>query len=158
MSRLSILLLACTGIATAGCGDSTEGPETFTASFASASTAAPGGRCPAITVVIAAPGTSAPGGAFTTAQSHCVDPGSENGAFTDGIFTFTYAGGNELSGTYQGQLVPTADPAEFTIDGEFTITDGAGDFDGATGGGDASGTTNLATGDAALQLTGTIKR
>ena len=159
MSRLSILLLACTGIATAGCGDSTEGPETFTASFASTVTGAPGGRCPAITITIAGPGTGAPGGAFTTAQSHCVDPESENpGAFTDGIFRFTYAGGEEVSGTYQGQLVPTADPAVFTIDGEFAITDGDGDFDGATGAGDASGTTNLATGDATLQLTGTIER
>ena len=162
MPRLDHLLLACTVALVAGCDDDgpTGGPEVFTAEFANTtSTAAPGGRCPALTVTIAGPGTAAPGGSVTTAQSHCVDPAAANpGAFSNGLFTFTYADGDEIGGTYQGQLVPTADPVVFTIDGEFTITDGTGDFDASTGGGDATGETNLATGDASLQLTGTIER
>jgi hypothetical protein len=164
MPRLDHLLLAgsiAAVAAVAACDDDgpTGGPETFTASFTSATTAAPGGRCPALTVAIAGPGTASPGGSFTTLQSHCIDPAGANpGLFSDGIFTFTYTGGDQVSGTYQGQLVPTADPAVFTIDGEFAISDGTGEFDGATGGGDAAGEANLATGDSSLELTGTIDR
>jgi hypothetical protein len=161
MPKLHHLLLACSVAAVAACDDDgpTEGPEAFTATFTSATTAAPGGRCPALTVTITGPGTASPGGSFTTVQSHCVDPAAANpGLFSDGIFTFTYASGSQISGTYGGQLVPTDDPAVFTIDGEFAITDGTGAFDGATGGGDAGGETNLETGDASLELTGTIDR
>jgi hypothetical protein len=110
-------------------------------------------------VSITGPGTSTPGGALTTVQSHCVDPEGANPLlFTDGIFTFTYTGGDEISGTYSGTLVPTAAPTVFDVDGEFTITDGTGAFADATGGGDATGSLDVATGDATITLTGTIER
>lgn len=153
------LLLACSMAAITACGDDpTEGPEAFAAELTATSTALPGGRCPALTVAVSGPGTATPGGALTTIQSHCVDPAGANpGAFTDGVFVFSLSDG-QISGTYEGQLIPTADPAVFTIDGVFAITDGSGDFEGATGGGDAAGETNLETGAASLELTGTIDR
>jgi hypothetical protein len=92
-------------------------------------------------------------GRLTTDQSHCATPTSP--AFTDGLFTLTAANGDQLLGTYSGDFVPL-DPPLFSIDGQFTFTGGTGRFAGATGGGDASGVQNLATGDATVELVGTI--
>ncbi len=127
----------------------------FKGTFSAIGTAAdvPGDRCPALTVHIEGPGTATHLGSLTTVQSHCVEPGSF--AFTNGQFTLTAANGDQLFGTYQGEFMPL-EPPLFTIDGAFTFTGGTGRFDGATGGGDASGTQDLATGAATVVLEGTI--
>jgi hypothetical protein len=112
-----------------------------------------GDRCPDLTVEIQGPGNATHLGRLTTNQSHCATPTSLS--FTDGLFTLTAANGDQLRGTYSGAFVPL-DPPLFTIDGEFTFTGGTGRFTGATGGGDASGVQNLATGEATVSLVGTI--
>jgi hypothetical protein len=103
------------------------------------------GRCDVLTNVISATGQITHLGRFTTAQSHCIDPtGADPLAFTQGVFTFTAANGDTIFGTYSGHLVPTATPGVFEVDGEFTIEGGTGRFANASGGGEASGETNLA--------------
>jgi hypothetical protein len=113
----------------------------------------PGDRCPALTIQIQGTGTATHLGNLTTVQSHCVAPPSF--AFTNGEFTFTAANGDQLFGTYEGELLPL-DPPLAAVDGEFTFTGGTGRFVGTTGSGDASGVQNLATGDATVVLEGTI--
>lgn len=71
-------------------------------------------------------------GAFTSTQSHCIAPNSL--AFTGGEFTATDTDGNELTGTYGGNLVPTEQPNVFLIDGRLSFTSG-----GLLGEGAASG-------------------
>ncbi len=115
--------------------------------------ALPGDRCPDLIVEIHGTGQGTHLGRLTTNQSHCATPTSLS--FTDGLFTLTAANGDELRGTYSGNFVPL-DPPLFTIDGQFTFTGGTGRFTGATGGGDASGVQNLATGEATVSLVGTI--
>jgi len=125
----------------------------FKGTFSGTGTASPGERCPALTVEIQGTGNFTHLGQFITEQSHCAAPTSL--AFTDGVFTFTAANRDQIRGTYLGEFAPL-DPPLFTIDGHFTITGGTGRFAGATGGGDASGVQNLATGDATVTLVGTI--
>jgi hypothetical protein len=89
--------------------------------------------------------------------SHCTS--SQNPLpFTDGAFIFTYSGGDEVSGTYSGALIPTADLTVFDVDGEFTITDGTGAFADATGSGSITGSLDIASGDASITLDGTLER
>lgn len=161
-TRYSAFLIAGAALVTsfAGCKDAS-GPtsEVYTASFSSVGVAAPGERCLALTVSIAGPGTSTPGGALTTVQSHCINPAGANPLLFDGgVYTFTYSGGRSITGTYSGTMVPTASPTVFALDGAFTITGGTGEFAGATGGGDASGTTDVVSGAATLNLAGTLVR
>jgi hypothetical protein len=125
----------------------------FKGTFSAIGTAAPGDRCPALTVHIEGTGTATHLGSLTTVQSHCVEPPSL--AFTNGEFTLTAANGDQLFGTYEGEFLPL-EPPVFTLDGRFTFTGGTGRFDGATGGGDASGTQDLATGAATVVLEGSI--
>jgi hypothetical protein len=116
----------------------------FKGSFTGTSTVAPG-RCTVLTNAISATGQITHLGRFTTAQSHCIDPtGTDPLAFTEGVFTFTAANGDTIFGIYSGDLVPTATPGLFQVDGEFTIEGGTGRFANASGGGEASGETNLA--------------
>jgi hypothetical protein len=127
----------------------------FKATFNATGTAAalPEDRCPVLTVEIQGTGNATQLGRYTTEQSHCAAPPSL--AFTDGEFTFTAANGDQIRGIYFGEFVPL-DPPLFTVDGHFTVTGGTGRFAGATGGGDASGVQNLATGDVTVSLVGTI--
>jgi hypothetical protein len=116
----------------------------FKGSFSGTSTVV-SGRCDVLTNVISATGQITHLGRFTTAQSHCIDPtGADPLAFTEGEFTFTAANGGTIFGTYSGRLVPTATPGVFEVDGVFTIEGGTGRFANASGGGVASGETNLA--------------
>ena len=145
------------------CGDDDPtGPvtEPFTATFEAEQVAAPGGRCPALTVTITGSGQADPGGSFTTEQSHCVDPVGPNPLeATDGRFTFTFENGATLVGTYVDLLVPTATAGVFALDGLATFTGGTGEFAGASGTANATGTLNLQTGQATdLALSGTITR
>ena len=143
------------------CGDDNPtGPvtEPFTATFEATQGAAPGGRCPVLTVTITGSGEADPGGPFTLQQSHCADPTGANPLeATNGQFTFTFESGATLTGTYVDLLVPTATPGVFALDGVATFTGGSGEFAGASGTADATGTVNLQTGEAAdLALNGTI--
>jgi hypothetical protein len=146
-------------LAAAGCGDDSSGPgpETFTATFTDGDVTTGEGRCPDQTVSITGPGTSTPGGSLTSLLSHCAESGNPL-AFSDGIFTFTYSGEDEVSGTYSGALIPTSEFTVFDVSGEFTITDGTGAFADATGGGDITGSLDAASGAASITLDGTIER
>ncbi len=125
----------------------------FKATFSATGKAVTGDRCPVLTVEIHGTGNATHLGRLTDDQSHCAAPPSL--AFTDGQFAFTAANGDRLQAHVLRDFVPL-DPPLFTIDGHFTITGGTGRFAGATGGGDASGVQNLATGDATVSLVGTI--
>ena len=57
--------------------------------------------------------------------------------FYDGVFVCTAANGDTINGGYSGYLVPTS--AGLEIHGVLTIDGGTGRFEGATGGGIASG-------------------
>jgi hypothetical protein len=142
-----------------GCGEDSSGPgsESFTATFTSGDVTTGEGRCPDQTVSIAGPGTSTPGGNLTTVMSHCTQSGNPL-AFSDGIFTFTYGGGDEVSGTYSGALIPTETFTVFDVSGEFSITDGTGAFADATGEGNITGSLDAASGAASITLDGTIER
>lgn len=131
----------------------TQVPFKATFNATGAASAVAGDRCPLLTIDIHGTGTATHTGQLTDDQSHCADPSSL--AFTDGIFTFTAANGDQIRGTYFGEFVPLAPPL-FNIDGHFTITGGTGRFARSTGGGDASGVQNLATGDVTVSLVGTI--
>lgn len=106
--------------------------------------AAPGGRCPALTVNIGnsppffATGTSN-FGAFTSVQSHCLNSGppvmigAASVPYYDGLFDFTFAGGSALSGTYAGLLTNAGAPGIVDNVQHFIITGGTGIFANATG-------------------------
>lgn len=146
-------------LAAVGCGDDSSGPgsDTFTATFTSGDVTSGEGRCPDQTVSITGPGSSTPGGSLTTVLSHCTESGNPL-AFSDGLFTFTYSGGDELSGTYSGALIPTETLTVFDVSGEFSITDGTGGFADATGSGSITGSLDVASGAASITLDGTIGR
>ena len=125
----------------------------FKGVFSGTGTAVTGGRCPVLTVQILGTGHATHLGRLTTNQSHCADPTSLE--FTSGEFTLTAANGDQLIGAYSGEFIPL-EPPLFSIDGQFTFTGGTGRFDGATGGGGASGVQNLVTGEATVELVGSI--
>jgi hypothetical protein len=127
----------------------------FKATFTGSSTSGPGAPCAVLRSDITGGGHATHLGNFTTVQHHCFDPGDPTGAFTEGFYTFTGANGDTIFGTYHGNLVPIAPPV-FAIVGEFTIEGGTGRFVGATGGGTASGTLNVATGVPTVMLDGVI--
>ena len=118
----------------------------FNGTFSNANRpAATGGRCPILTVTIAngpaplfASGTSNLG-AFTASQSHCLDSappipvGAAAVPYYDGRFTYTFASGATLSGSYDGLL--TNSGIAGTVDNlqHFLITGGTGLFADATG-------------------------
>lgn len=117
----------------------------FTGSFAN--TNAPGvsgGRCAALTVSISnnapfsAVGTSN-FGSFTANQSHCLDgappiaPGSAERPYYDGLFTYTFASGDTLSGTYTGVLTNAGNLGLVDNVQNFLVTSGTGMFANATG-------------------------
>jgi hypothetical protein len=90
-------------------------------------------------------------GRIKVEQSHCIDlTGPDPLAFTDGLFTLTAADGDTVTGTYGGRLQPTVTPNLFYIDGTFLITGGTGRFAGASGGGAATGMTDLLTSEIEL--------
>jgi hypothetical protein len=106
--------------------------------------AATGGRCAILTVNISdnppffASGTS-DFGAFTATQSHCLDsgpplaPGSSAVPYYDGLFTFTFADGKTLGGTYYGELTNSGVAGIVDNVQHFIITGGTGLFADATG-------------------------
>jgi hypothetical protein len=71
-------------------------------------------------------------GTFTPTQSHCI-PHPPPADFHDGLFTWTFASGATLSGTYFGSLTLSGTPGVFNEMENCTITGGTGLFAGATG-------------------------
>lgn len=91
-------------------------------------------------------------GSIAVEQDHCVDlTGPDPLAFTEGRFTLTASSGDTLAGTYQGRLQPTVTPNLFYIDGTFLFTGGTGRFADASGGGAATGMTDLLTSEIELE-------
>ncbi len=122
---------------------------------------APGGRCaPALTVTIDPSSGPSNGtsnfGTFTSVQSHCITP-PVPALFTNGVFTWTFASGDTLSGTYSGALTGTLPILNDTEN--YIVTGGTGLFAGATGNILGIGTVNFASGGfplANVVLNGTI--
>jgi hypothetical protein len=99
--------------------------------------AAPGGRCaPALTVSIGPGSGVAAGtsnlGTFVPTNSHCIIPPLPT-IYTDGRFSFDFAGGDVLTGTYTGTLSATATPGTFANLQSFAATGGTGRFANTTG-------------------------
>lgn len=115
-------------------------------------------RCnPLITVGLEGTGNATHLGRFTAVQSQCIDP-TNPGVFTDGQFVWTAANGDEVHGTYAGELIPTNENSLFLIENPFFFNGGTGRFENAAGGGHASGRVNLGdpAGPFSIEFNGTI--
>lgn len=126
--------------------------------------AAAGGRCPGLTVNIGnfgpfyATGTSN-FGAFTAVQSHCLDfgppiaVGAPDTPYYDGIFTYSFATGATLSGTYIGLLSNSGAAGVIDNVQSFVVTSGTGKFANASGSFLGTGTIQFGSGPPAATLT-----
>ena len=74
----------------------------------------------------------------------------------EGTYRWIAANGDEIIGTLTGTLTPTATEALFDNDETFTVEDGTGRFENATGSGSGGGQINLATGLGEVPFEGTI--
>jgi len=92
-------------------------------------------------------------GRFTGETFSCVDLATLQ--VTDGRFTMLGADGSQITGTYTLQGTPLS-PTVIRLDGPFTITGGTRRFAGATGGGQITGTIDLATNQLVLEFDGTV--
>ena len=148
MNILTLLATAAVAVAS----PLSAGTLIFTGTFANTNPpAALGGRCSGFTVSIGnfgpfyATGLSNIG-AFTSAQSHCLDHGppiavgSPDTPYYDGRFTYTFAGGRTLFGTYNGLLSNSGVSGVINNVQNFVVTGGTGEFAHARG-------TFLGTGD-----------
>ena len=145
MSQLSRIVFLTLTFVVLGLGSATTARAdtvTFTGTrFHQRDSVDPMGRCaPAFTVSInpivgTSTGTSN-FGAFAPTQSHCITPPIP-APFNNGIFTWTFASGDTLTGTYFGALTgPPIDPTVISVldvTENYIITGGTGIFAGATG-------------------------
>ena len=83
-------------------------------------------------------------------------PGPGQFSFYNGQLTLTAANGDKLTAAYQGQLLPTAQPTVFSLNGVYTVTGGTGRFTGATGSGVLQGSTDIVTGAGQYDVSGRI--
>ena len=115
------------------------------------------GSCPdgSLEIVISGTGRATQLGAYTYAASECFDPLS--GTFA-GTSTMTAANGDEIDGTYEGQVSATTDPNVITYQEELELNGGTGRFTGATGTLQVAGVANLSTLEYGQTLTGTVSR
>jgi hypothetical protein len=67
----------------------------------------------------------------------------KNRTVPPGRVTFTSANGERLVATFAGTLIPTDVPGLFAADNPFAIVSGTGRFEGASGGGRATGSLDL---------------
>ena len=95
-------------------------------------------------------------GNYSVHYRECFLPAT--GTVMGGSFTLTAANGDTLYGTYTGQASPTGDPNVIAFDDPGLITGGSGRFAAATGRLNQNGIANLATGEYAATLTGSISR
>ena len=154
MKRTLVLLAALAGFAVAA--DQVPFVVTITSSV-------PGGTLPTcsdpnfpIPVALVGTGHGTHVGNFTNAQSHCMNPVTLQFAY--GQDTLIAANGDMVFGAYYGQFVMIS-PTSAALYGITTTTGGTGRFAGATGGGVATGTVDLVTGQASdLVIKGTISQ
>jgi len=92
-------------------------------------------------VVIEGSGTATHLGRYRYEANECFNP--VTGAFS-GEPTVTAANGDQLFGTYSGQVSSTSDPNVITYEEQLTVSGGTGRFAGATGAFDVVGEANLA--------------
>jgi hypothetical protein len=152
--RILLIFAAVAGIAVAA--DQVPFVVTFTS-------AVPGGTLPTcsdpnfpVPVALVGTGHATHLGQFTNTQSHCLNPVTLQFAY--GQNTLVAANGDLVFGAYYGQLVMIS-PTSAAIYGITTTTGGTGRFAGATGGGAATGTVDLVTGQATdLLIKGTISQ
>lgn len=127
--------------------------------------AAPGGRCAGLTVSIAniggplyATGTSNFGD-FTATQSHCLDSGppiavgAPSTPYYDGLFTYSFASGATLFGTYAGLLTNSGIMGVIDNVQNFIVTGGTGQFSNASGSFVGNGTISFTGGPPNATLT-----
>jgi hypothetical protein len=136
-----ITAVTCLTVASPSTGASFSFAGTFSNTNAPAAT---GGRCSALTVSVSnTPPFSAMGnsnlGSFTASQSHCLDGGppvaigAPDRPYYDGLFTYSFASGNTLTGTYTGLLSNSGTFGQVNNVQDFLITGGTGLFANATG-------------------------
>lgn len=118
-----------------------------TSNVTPAATLGGGGRCGTsrATLVFSPSNLAASGtsnfGAFVFDASHCVvPPPPPPSGYDDGLFTFSFADGSTLFGTYTGVISPTAAPGTLSIVQTHVVAGGTGDFEGAGGGFVSTGT------------------
>lgn len=122
-----------------------------------------GDRCPAATVTIFdGGGFSSTGasnfGAFTASESHCIGgppptaPGASAVHYDQGLFTYTFADGDSLSGSYDGVLSNISAGLVNNVQ-TFVITGGVGRFAGATGSFEGLGTIDFTHGAPLSKIT-----
>lgn len=142
MNRLS-LMTAMLGLALPALAGAADLP--FSGTFANTNPpGVVGGRCAGATVTIGnfgpffATGTSNFGN-FTASQSHCLNggppiaTGAPDTPYFDGRFTYSFAGGGTLSGTYTGLLSNAGATGVVDNVQNFLITGGTGRFADASG-------------------------
>jgi hypothetical protein len=71
-------------------------------------------------------------GDFTSTQSHCLTPPLP-ASFDSGLFTYNFADGDSLFGTYSGSVNLGPSPGVFAAIENLIVTGGTGDLLGATG-------------------------
>jgi len=122
-----------------------------------------GDRCPAATVTIFDGGgftsTGASNfGAFTASESHCIGgppptaPGATAVHYEQGLFTYTFADGDTLSGSYDGVLSNISAGLVDNVQ-NFVIDAGTGRFAGATGSFEGLGTIDFTHGAPLSKIT-----
>jgi hypothetical protein len=138
MNRKILSAAAAAIVATAGLATSVPAPAATTLPFdatvfLSGGGASPGGRCaPDLTITNAnVTETYSNLGSFVFNMSECIKPPPPTTTY-DGQFSFVFGNGT-LIGTSYSIISSTAVAGVFNLDGEYTITDGTGFFDGATG-------------------------
>jgi hypothetical protein len=77
-------------------------------------------------------------GDFGPSMTHCLTKPPTT--YSGGVFEFDFAAGDELSGTYSGELDLTTVPLVFGSTVDFVVTGGTGRFLGATGAFEGVGT------------------
>lgn len=92
-------------------------------------------------VVIEGTGTATHLGRYTYEADECFNP--VTGAFS-GVPIITAANGEQLFGTYTGQVAPTSDPAVVSYVEQMSISGGTGRFSDAWGTFEVVGEANLA--------------
>lgn len=140
------VLTGCTAVlALAAATPAAAGTLSFTGTFLNTNPpAAPGGRCSGLTVNIGnfgpfyATGMSNLG-SFTGVQSHCLNAGppiavgAPDTPYYDGLFTYSFASGATLFGTYSGLLSNAGTIGIIDNVQNFTVTGGTGRFTNASG-------------------------
>lgn len=133
-ASLSVALL-CLGSATVAQADVitfTGSRDVFNAPFAAPDIGRCGAPAPPNLLSAFPPGTGTSNlGAFTTAESHCVNVATGN--LSNGLFTFDFGGGNTFFGTYVGTATLPPVGGVVPLSQTFTVTGGTGLFTGASG-------------------------